>query len=57
MDRNANYALVGVASTVLVVGLIAFSLWLAAFKVGDAFDTYDIIFEGPVSGVPEPVLS
>lgn len=53
MDRNANYALVGVASTILVVGLIVFSLWLAAFKVGEAFDTYDIVFKGPVSGLSE----
>lgn len=53
MDRNANYALVGVASTLLVAGLIAFSLWLAAFQVGESFDTYDIVFEGPVSGLSE----
>jgi phospholipid/cholesterol/gamma-HCH transport system substrate-binding protein len=53
MDRNANYALVGVASSLLVVGLVAFSLWLAAFKVGGGYDSYDIVFEGPVSGLSE----
>lgn len=53
MDRNANYALVGVASAILLLGLIAFSLWLAAFKVGESFDTYDIVFKGPVSGLSE----
>ena len=34
MDRNANYALVGIVSSLLLVGLVFFSLWLAAFKVG-----------------------
>ena len=53
MERNANYALVGIASTLLLAGLIAFSLWLAAFKVGKAYDTYDIVFEGPVRGLSQ----
>jgi phospholipid/cholesterol/gamma-HCH transport system substrate-binding protein len=53
MERNANYALVGITSIVLLVGLIAFSLWLAAFKVGKAYDTYDIVFKGPVRGLSE----
>jgi len=53
MDRNANYALVGVVSSVLLVGLVIFSLWLATFKVGEAYDTYDIVFKGPVSGLSE----
>lgn len=51
MERNANYALVGLISTVLLIGLIAFSLWLAAFKFGQAYDHYDIAFEGPVRGL------
>jgi len=53
MDRNANYALVGVVSSILLVGLVIFSLWLAAFKVGETYDTYDIVFKGPVSGLSE----
>jgi phospholipid/cholesterol/gamma-HCH transport system substrate-binding protein len=51
MERNANYALVGLISTMLLLGLIAFSLWLAAFKFGQAYDHYDIVFEGPVRGL------
>lgn len=51
MERNANYALVGLISTLLLVGLIAFSLWLAAFKFGQAYDHYDIAFKGPVRGL------
>ena len=53
MDRNANYALVGVVSAVLLVGLVIFSLWLATFKVGASYDIYDIVFKGPVSGLSE----
>ena len=53
MERNANYALVGIASTLLIVGLIAFSLWLAAFKIGKAYDNYDIVFKGPVRGLSQ----
>jgi phospholipid/cholesterol/gamma-HCH transport system substrate-binding protein len=51
MERNANYALVGLISTLLLVGLIAFSLWLTAFKFGQAYDHYDIAFKGPVRGL------
>ncbi len=53
MERNANYALVGISSTLLLVGLIVFSLWLAAFKIGQAYDTYDIVFKGPVRGLTQ----
>jgi len=53
MERNANYALVGVSSSVLLVGLIVFSLWLAAVKVGKGYDTYDIVFKGPVRGLSQ----
>ena len=55
MERNANYALVGIASTLLIIGLIAFSLWLAAFKIGKAYDNYDIVFKGPVRGLSQGV--
>jgi phospholipid/cholesterol/gamma-HCH transport system substrate-binding protein len=53
MQRNANYALVGLASTLILIGLIAFSLWLMAFKVGGAYDYYDIVFKGPVRGLSQ----
>lgn len=53
MERNANYALVGITSTLLLAGLVVFSLWLAAFKIGKAYDNYDIVFKGPVRGLSE----
>jgi len=53
MERNANYALVGLASILLLIGLIVFSLWLAAFKFGQTYDHYDIVFKGPVNGLSQ----
>jgi phospholipid/cholesterol/gamma-HCH transport system substrate-binding protein len=44
---------VGLASTLLLSGLIVFSLWLGAFKVGQAYDHYDIAFKGPVRGLSQ----
>jgi len=53
MERNANYALVGLAAILLLIGLIVFSVWLAAFKFGQTYDYYDIVFKGPVSGLSQ----
>ena len=41
MERNANYALVGFASLVLLVGLAAFVLWLAQVRFARDYDLYD----------------
>ena len=51
MERNANYALVGFASLVLLIGLGAFVLWLAQVRFARDYDLYDIVFQGPVRGV------
>ena len=51
MERNANYALVGFASLVLIVGLVAFVLWLAQVQFARDYDIYDIVFDGPVRGI------
>jgi len=53
MERNANYALVGLTSTLLVIGLVVFSVWLAAFKFNQDYDYYDIVFKGPVRGLSQ----
>jgi phospholipid/cholesterol/gamma-HCH transport system substrate-binding protein len=53
MERNANYALVGLASTLLLIGMIVFSVWLAAFKFNQDYDYYDIVFKGPVRGLSQ----
>jgi phospholipid/cholesterol/gamma-HCH transport system substrate-binding protein len=51
MERNANYALVGLASVILLVGLAAFVLWLARVQFARDYDIYDILFDGPVRGI------
>jgi phospholipid/cholesterol/gamma-HCH transport system substrate-binding protein len=51
MERNANYALVGLATTVLFVGLIFFVVWLARLQTADDYDTYDVVFTEPVRGL------
>jgi phospholipid/cholesterol/gamma-HCH transport system substrate-binding protein len=53
MERNANYALVGIASTILLVGLMVFVVMLAGRKFSRDFDTYDIVFQGPVRGLAQ----
>jgi len=51
MERNANYALVGVISTVLLVAMIVFLLWLTNFALSSRYDVYDVIFHGPITGL------
>ncbi len=53
MERNANYALVGIASILLFIGAIVFGVWLARFAVNRDYDVYDILFFGPVRGLSE----
>jgi phospholipid/cholesterol/gamma-HCH transport system substrate-binding protein len=53
MERNANYALVGLASTLLFLGLVVFVIWLARLQSADDFDQYDIVFTEPVRGLSE----
>jgi len=51
MERNANYALVGLISTLLLIGLLIFLVWLAGPAFSRAFALYDIVFQGPVRGL------
>jgi len=53
MERRANYALVGAVTLGLFVGLVAFVVWLAGFQFNKHFDTYDVLFVGPVRGISE----
>lgn len=50
MERHANYALVGVFTTLLVIGGLVLAVWLGNVQVGRE-DKYRIIFPGPVRGV------
>jgi len=53
MERNANYALVGLASVIIGIGLLVFIVWLAGSRFSRDFDEYDIVFEGPVRGLSQ----
>ena len=53
MERNANYALVGVIATILTIGLLVFIVMLAGNRFSRAFDEYDIVFQGPVRGLSQ----
>ncbi len=51
MEKNANYALVGLSSLILFIGLVIFVVWLARISFSREYDLYDIVFEGPVRGL------
>ena len=51
MERNANYAVVGLISTVLLIGLAVFAVWLARTQFSTQYDVYDVDFAGPVRGL------
>ncbi|MBS0410618.1 MAG: MCE family protein [Proteobacteria bacterium] len=53
MERNANYALVGVVSTILMIATIIFVVWLAQLRFNQKYDVYDIQFQGPVRGISD----
>ena len=53
MERNANYALVGLATLLLAAGLMVFSFWLVQLRFARDYDVYDIVFQGPVRGLSQ----
>lgn len=50
MEWQANYALVGMLTTLLVIGGLVMAVWLGNVQVGRE-DEYRIIFPGPLRGV------
>ncbi len=53
MERSANYALVGLISAIVFVGLVVFVVWLAGSGLTRNLDTYHILFKGPVRGLSQ----
>ncbi|PZQ58162.1 MAG: MCE family protein [Phenylobacterium zucineum] len=53
MERNANYALVGLSTLILTAALAVFVIWLARVRLNAEYDLYDIVFQGPVRGLTE----
>jgi phospholipid/cholesterol/gamma-HCH transport system substrate-binding protein len=53
MEKNANYALVGLSTLILAVATVVFIVWLGRLSFARDFDLYDIVFQGPVRGLNE----
>lgn len=51
MERQAHYALVGLISLLLLLGMALFVVWLARFQFVQEYDLYDVDFHGPVRGL------
>jgi len=51
MERSANYALVGLISTILLIAMIVFIFWLTNFALSAKYDAYEVVFHGPISGL------
>ena len=53
MERHANYALVGVLTTLLIIGGLVFGVWLGGVHSAGKHDYYRIVFKGPVRGLAD----
>ncbi len=51
MERNANYTLVGFVALALMIGMVAFVVWLGRMQFNKDYDNYQITFIGPVRGL------
>ena len=51
MERDAHYALVGLVSAALLLGLVLFVVWLAKVQFNSQYALYDVDFKGPVRGL------
>ena len=52
METRANFALIGALVLASVVAFAAFTLWFGQSQFNRDFDTYEIVFEGPVALEP-----
>jgi phospholipid/cholesterol/gamma-HCH transport system substrate-binding protein len=53
MERSAHYALVGLISLLLFLGLVVFVIWLARLQFASEYAVYDVDFKGPVRGLSQ----
>jgi phospholipid/cholesterol/gamma-HCH transport system substrate-binding protein len=51
METRANYVMIGVFTLAVIVGIFAFVWWFQRLGTGEAKSTYEIYFDGPVSGL------
>src|SRR5258706_9730376 len=50
METRANYVLLGVFTIAMGLATIFFSLWISKAQFAESA-TYDIVFQGPISGL------
>jgi phospholipid/cholesterol/gamma-HCH transport system substrate-binding protein len=53
VERSAHYALVGLISLLLFLGLVVFVIWLARLQFASQYAVYDVDFKGPVRGLSQ----
>jgi len=53
MERHANYALVGMITTLLLGAGVLFVVWLGQYHFDRHYDLYRVVFQGPVEGLSE----
>ncbi|SFR37100.1 phospholipid/cholesterol/gamma-HCH transport system substrate-binding protein [Pseudidiomarina maritima] len=51
METKAHHIIVGIATLLLLIAALAFSLWLAKADSEQAYKNYDVLFKEPVSGL------
>lgn len=53
MEKDANYALVGLSTLILFLGVVIFVVWLARISFTRDYNVYDVVFPGPISGLSQ----
>jgi phospholipid/cholesterol/gamma-HCH transport system substrate-binding protein len=53
METRANYVLIGAFVLMAAAALMLFTVWISGAPLSREFQTYDVVFEGPVDGLTE----
>lgn len=51
METRAHYVLIGGFAIGVVAAIMLFALWFAKASFNQRYDVYDVVFQGPVSGL------
>lgn len=53
METRANYVLIGAFVFIAAAALMLFTVWVSGGSLSREYDSYDVVFEGPVNGLTE----
>lgn len=53
METRANYVLIGAFVLMGAIALLLFTVWIAGSPFNRSYNTYDVVFTGPVNGLSE----